>query len=552
MKIGIFLAYMPGTKLGSEGLGRYIGNLIKGFTDDNNEVCIACPKWLVESLYDLLDDFHVQRESVQILTSHRVPIIWRLYDRIFNHNKEIKIPRKILVYHKLADLLDFTIDKLISISSGILFAGIILLAVLLGILLFPLVLIAILIAILFQPFQKIRGKARGGVKQLLWKLSHIKTAYSQKGESVQQRAFDRLYQVTVQELIRRVNTMEEDVWFVPTLFWPEAAKIKALTVFAAPDMVSVEFPFPFAEWVGGVAATKNCAKTIKDGKYFITYCDFIKKDVLMRQYGKKNDQVISISHINNSSYDHVNILCDYEKYGMTHQEINEKFCRELLSRLPQYSTQEQFLQNYDFREVRYIFYASQQRPHKNILTLIKAYEYLLRTKSVNYKLFMTCDMSASPSILSYVQEHGLEHDVISFTRIPVQLLSALYACAEIVVVPTLYEGGFLTYPLGEGMSVGTPALMSRISQVTDMIPSVYPLEEIVFDPLNYLDMAEKIDASVHNAKNLYEAELPMYRDVEARTAPIVARDYVQAFQHFAKVNEEEKKNEKTGVKRIPY
>ena len=88
MKIGIFLAYMPGVKMGSEGLGRYIGNLIKGFTEDKNEVSVACPKWLVESLDDLFEDFHISKDSVKFITTKEVPFVWRLYMKI-SGRKEI-------------------------------------------------------------------------------------------------------------------------------------------------------------------------------------------------------------------------------------------------------------------------------------------------------------------------------------------------------------------------------------------------------------------------------------------------------------------------------
>ena len=176
------------------------------------------------------------------------------------------------------------------------------------------------------------------------------------------------------------------------------------------------------------------------------------------------------------------------------------------------------------------------------MNLIRAYEYLLRTENIHFKLFMTCDLDANIGIKTYIEEKGLEHDVISFKRIPVQLLSALYQCATLVVNPTLYEGGFLTFTIGEGMSVGTPSIMSRIPQVTDMIPSIYQLDHILFDPHDYIDMARVILYGFNNAAQLYADELVMYRDIEGRTGPIVAADYVKAFKKFLAIDKEKRRS----------
>ena len=41
MKIGFFLGYGPQTILHKEGLGRYIGSLIKGAVDNGEDVVLA-------------------------------------------------------------------------------------------------------------------------------------------------------------------------------------------------------------------------------------------------------------------------------------------------------------------------------------------------------------------------------------------------------------------------------------------------------------------------------------------------------------------------------
>ena len=141
MKIGVFLAYMPGVKLGSEGLGRYIGNLIKGFTEDQNEVSIACPKWLVESLYDLFEDFHISEDSVQVITTREMPTLWRLYMKFSEKKEETRPGRKERVIRSFSDLVDYLITKILRISNIVLFSLLAVLGLLVFLALLPLALV---------------------------------------------------------------------------------------------------------------------------------------------------------------------------------------------------------------------------------------------------------------------------------------------------------------------------------------------------------------------------------------------------------------------------
>lgn len=535
---------MPGVRLGSEGLGRYIGNLIKGFTDDENQVCIACPKWLVNSMVDLFSDFHVDEDKVKILTTLSVPVLWSLFSAFSKKTPKAESPAKTFIYKSVSNLIDSVIDKAVQISSWMLFALAVILAGIVCIALSPVILLAVITAMLVKIAVKLKRGGEKPIKAQFWRLSELHRKYSETGDSIQEKAYKQLYNATVNKLISKINRLDSDVWFVPALFWPEANRIKHLTVFTAPDLVSMEFPFQFAESHGSVISTDTCTETVRKGKYFITYSDYIKYDALEKNFGKAEDHVVTIPHINNTSLLYVGVVekdTDYEETA--DGSLTDQLCRELLYRLPDYSTQKEYLRDFNFEGVQYIFYASQFRPHKNILNLVKAYEYLLRRYNVTFKLFLTCDLDTSPWLSRFIDEHGLKHHVIAFRRIPVQLLAALYRCALLVVNPTLYEGGFLTFTIGEAMSVGTPLIMGKIPQVTDVIPSVYPLEHALFDPYDYKDIAEKIMYGVENAQALYYDEIKMYQDLEQRTGKAVSAEYVKAFRHFMELDRESKEED---------
>ena len=64
MKIGMFLGYGPQTVLKKEGLGRYVAYLIDGFLKMGNEVEIACPSWLKQSVEELLEASRISSDAV--------------------------------------------------------------------------------------------------------------------------------------------------------------------------------------------------------------------------------------------------------------------------------------------------------------------------------------------------------------------------------------------------------------------------------------------------------------------------------------------------------
>ena len=94
MKIGIFMAYGPQTVLGKEGLGRYIGNLVKGFTDAQQEVILAVPKWSTDTISELFEDFGVSESSVSFAVLERNPAIWGAYSILKGRKKKKKTARK--------------------------------------------------------------------------------------------------------------------------------------------------------------------------------------------------------------------------------------------------------------------------------------------------------------------------------------------------------------------------------------------------------------------------------------------------------------------------
>ena len=58
------------------------------------------------------------------------------------------------------------------------------------------------------------------------------------------------------------------------------------------------------------------------------------------------------------------------------------------------------------------------------------------------------------------------------------------------------------------------------------------LEEYLFDPYDYRDMAAKIESGLTNRESILEKESCIYEELSRRTWGNVCEEYVQAFEHF--------------------
>ena len=93
MKIGIYLGYRPSTHLSliNEGLGRYLAKLVKVLEESGNTIVIACPRWLVGALEELLEEYNLSLEYINLVVPRKEPIIWRFIVRREKKKKKYRI-----------------------------------------------------------------------------------------------------------------------------------------------------------------------------------------------------------------------------------------------------------------------------------------------------------------------------------------------------------------------------------------------------------------------------------------------------------------------------
>lgn len=548
MRVGMYLAYSPPNKkmsLKQEGLGRYIAELMRAFINNGDEITIACPNWVIDSIEELLEEFAIDKSKVMYLVPKGEPILYQLY--LYKVLKTKK-PKKQKLIEKIAiTFLDKMFTFVLSIRNTVVFILLLLLALFIGILLLPIALLGIVLLAAMKVLQKINSKFLKINTNIVFRpheilIDKVKSARFLKPclKYIQANYNPMMIQEKIRlssahEIIRHINNSmtPTDIWYCPMSFWPEFNNIKTTKVICVPDVVTREFPENFSKYDSS-EATAKVRKTICGGTYFITYCNYIKETLVEQYFGKESANIIAIKHAINETLPYIDIKGAFVK-KMNVEDVVLRFARTLLPGLIDknvnmlaYLGGKSF--RFGFDSVRYIFYPSQIRGNKNILTLVKAYQYLLRERHCAIKLFLTCNYPVDKELMDYIMENRLQMDVLSFVQVTNQQLAAMYKCAELVVNPTLYEGGF-PFTFGEGLSVGTPSVMSSIPQVLEEV-SGYELDEMLFNPYDYRDVAEKIIYGLNHRDELIQKEMVLYKQMQNRNWDVVGKEYVKAFTYF--------------------
>jgi glycosyltransferase involved in cell wall biosynthesis len=144
---------------------------------------------------------------------------------------------------------------------------------------------------------------------------------------------------------------------------------------------------------------------------------------------------------------------------------------------------------------RFVLYAGNIKPHKNLERLIAAFGQLKqRPGHEDVKLFIAGDDAHKYlSLRRAVETAGVRHDVRFFGFVPDATHAALYRMAALFAFPSLYEG-FGLPPL-EAMACGTPVLTSRLSS----LPEVVGDAAVLVDPYNPEEIANGMDRLLGDA-----------------------------------------------------
>lgn len=159
---------------------------------------------------------------------------------------------------------------------------------------------------------------------------------------------------------------------------------------------------------------------------------------------------------------------------------------------------------------RYIMCLASSYPHKNLPTLVRAYE-MFRRRHPDTELelaLLGMRREGHKEIQETADRLGIAEYVHQPGRIAEQDLAALYSGAEGFVFPSRFEG--FGIPVLEALACGTPVASSNATA----LPEVYGDAALEFPPDDIAAMADALDQLIHDDALREELITRGYRRVE--------------------------------------
>ncbi len=145
----------------------------------------------------------------------------------------------------------------------------------------------------------------------------------------------------------------------------------------------------------------------------------------------------------------------------------------------------------------YILYVGNIKPHKNLKTLVKAFDLIKDEEDVWLVIVGKIEGLKTPDmeLLHLIEENPQLKDRIRILEhVPIEDLPAIYTHALFLVFPSLYEG-FGLPPL-EAIACGTPVILSDIP----VLREIYGDDAPYFSPQNYRELADLMLQFIRNEK----------------------------------------------------
>ncbi len=142
----------------------------------------------------------------------------------------------------------------------------------------------------------------------------------------------------------------------------------------------------------------------------------------------------------------------------------------------------------------FVLFVGNVKPHKNIPTLLSAFAQV-QAKVRNLDLvFAGSACLVDAKLAEQARKLGITGSIHDLHQVSESELVAAYNAAEIVVLPSFYEG--FGFPPLESMACGTPAVVSR----GGALPEVVGDAAIVVDPLRPEELAEAIRNALEDTR----------------------------------------------------
>ncbi len=521
---GIYLLHSPTVDLKAEGLSRYLAEFLKAAQSrDDVEFVIACPSWIHGKLNRFFIDFGIHPDRFSIISPDRQPWLLRLYDL---RNQPKKGPGR------LQRLRSWFLKQIRTVKSrytqfllqGIagsrtkreipFFIFILMVCAIGSILVAPFLIISKFLKLLPFLLSKNHRRIFFAARRKLGQFTKIRKFFSKTIDALSYPIYQLMTDAEATLMLELINGRKDILaWYSPTAFWTQFNKISKPRLMCVPDVVPLDFPVGFS-FIGNsrfVNNVRQLEKAIRGGEHFVTYSETVKWRTLVDRYNIVPDSISVIPHGANQ-VDHWIRVSGFDDNAAATDSVAKRFFRSALKRsVLQNPTLAASSTDFDF-----LFYASQFRPNKNVITLLKSYEYLLRKRHISQKLVLTGNPHSLSQVEDFIIQHQLQYDVVFLVGLSQQELASCYRLADLVVNPTFSEGG-CPFTFTEALSVDTPVVMSRISVAEEVLVDADLQEMMLFDPYDWKDMANRIEWALNHRTELLSIQTTFYSQLSQRS-----------------------------------
>ncbi len=268
---------------------------------------------------------------------------------------------------------------------------------------------------------------------------------------------DSLFKDTEKILVREKLFSIIEIFTLP----PKIAKAK-LDIYHSPSFI-----MPFLKNIKTVITIHDLIhlKLPKNYSFFhrIYYEFFVKKAALQA------NQIITDSY---SSKKDIEEWLKIKNVKVIYIAANNKFS-------PHLGITDLF-SRFNIKKSDFILYVGNNKSHKNIMSLIKAYANI-KNRSENFSdLVLTCTITRE--VQDFIHENLLDENIKFIGNISDDELILLYSYSLFFICPSLYEGFGL--PVLEAMSCGCPVTCSN----TTSLPEVAGNAALYFEPSDISDI----------------------------------------------------------------
>jgi len=145
--------------------------------------------------------------------------------------------------------------------------------------------------------------------------------------------------------------------------------------------------------------------------------------------------------------------------------------------------------NYDVTEFNYFYTVSQLIPHKNLNTLITAFDKLYKEHpDFNHRLLISgVNGNAAKSLIKQLEDSGLKDRIILTGFVENNVRNTLYKYCKAFLFPSIFEG--FGMPPVEAMYMGRPVITTKCASIPEVTQgrAIY-----VDDPMDVDEWAEAI------------------------------------------------------------